>query len=99
MACSGIPYRPGANDLVNQCIRAAASIGANLAEARGCGTRKEFTKFFRIALKSANETHYWLELMCDVGYGPQGTLKDLIDEVQQLEKMVAAAVLKLQSKK
>lgn len=98
VACGGIPGRPGAKDMIDQCIRAAASIGANLTEAKGCGTRKEFTKFFRIALKSANETRYWLELMRDVGYGPHDTLKNLTDEVRQLEKMVAAAVLKLQSK-
>lgn len=90
--------KPSTRDVSIQVIRSAASIGANIEEARGSGTRLEFARFFRIALKSANETKYWLELIQDVGLVPSERLAPLLDETIQLGKMLGAAVLKLRTK-
>jgi four helix bundle protein len=46
-------------------MRSAMSIGANLIKARALSSRLEFKKFYEIALKSANETKYWLGLLRD----------------------------------
>jgi len=41
-----------------QLLKSATSIGANIVEARGASSKKDFTNFFHHALKSANETIY-----------------------------------------
>src|SRR3989338_7830744 len=49
----------------DQLLRSATSIGANLIEAKSSSSRKDFIKFYVIALKSSNETRYWLSLLRD----------------------------------
>ena len=49
--------------IADQLLRAGTSIGANIREARSAASKKEFAHFYDIALKSANETSYWLELL------------------------------------
>ena len=46
--------------LINQLISAGTSMGANVVEAKSAHSKKDYVKFFEIALKSANETKYWL---------------------------------------
>lgn len=43
-----------------QMVRAADSVGANIAEGAGRGTPKDNQRFIRIARGSLNETRYWL---------------------------------------
>ena len=51
--------------IFDQLIRSATSIGANVVEGGSGSTKKDFINFFCIALKSANETKYWLCLIRD----------------------------------
>lgn len=46
-------------------MRSGTSVGANLVEATSSSSKLEFKKFHEIALKSANETKYWLGLLRD----------------------------------
>ena len=48
---------------VNQVVRAASSIGANLHEAKYAQSRADFIHKLEIALKESSETDYWLELL------------------------------------
>lgn len=51
--------------LVKQLIRSATSIGANVEEAQGGQTRKDFYYKLTISFKEAKETKYWLRLIKD----------------------------------
>ena len=57
----------------NQFVKAADSIGANIAEGAGRGTPKENKRFIRISKGSLNETKYWLR---------RANRRDLIDDKQ-----------------
>lgn len=48
--------------LGRQLIRSATSIGANLEEADGASSRKDFTHKVSISYKEARESRYWLEI-------------------------------------
>jgi four helix bundle protein len=43
----------------DQLMRSATSIGANITEAKSASSKRDFIKYYEIALKSANETKYW----------------------------------------
>jgi four helix bundle protein len=60
-----LPQDMSTNIITNQLLRSATSIGANLVEAKGSSSKKDFTNFFNHALKSANESLYWLGLLRD----------------------------------
>ena len=70
--------------LGKQLIRAADSIGANIAEGTGRGTNKDNRRFVRVARGSLYETRHWLRraysrrLLSD---GQVAELKPLIDEL------------------
>ena len=51
-----------------QILRSATSIGANIAERKFAQSQADYLSKIRIALKEANETLYWLELLCESGY-------------------------------
>jgi four helix bundle protein len=44
--------------LSDQLVRSATSIGANIFEAKSASSKRDFIKYYEIALKSANESTY-----------------------------------------
>lgn len=74
--------------LVKQVIRSGTSIGANLAEADGAPTRKDFINKLAIAIKEGKETLYRLDLL-KTGSGMDKSRCDaLYDECEQLVKIL-----------
>ncbi len=53
-------------ELARQILRSGTSIGANVEEAIGGFSRKDFSAKLGIAYKEARETNYWLRLLHDV---------------------------------
>lgn len=84
--------------IADQLLRAAMSIGANLVEATAASSKLEFKKFHEIALKSANETKYWLGLLRDSEKGDQTEIGVLLEEVSEIANMLAAGILKMKGK-
>jgi four helix bundle protein len=54
--------------LSKQLLRSGTSIGANIEEAIGGQTDKDFFAKLTIAYKEARETHYWIRLLTDTDY-------------------------------
>lgn len=65
--------------LSKQILRSGTSIGANVRESKNAQSRADFVSKLNIALKEADETEYWLEVMLK---------SDLVKE-NQIEKLVA----------
>ncbi len=84
--------REEAYGLTSQIRRAAASVGANIAE--GCGRRSdgEMKRFLQIARGSASELEYHLLLAKDLGLITADEFVDLEARTLEVQRMLAAFV-------
>lgn len=85
--------------LADQIIRSATSIGANIIEAKSCGTRKDYIRFFEIALKSGNETKYWLILISESDTLYKQRSQELLRECDELCRIIGAGILTMKGKR
>jgi four helix bundle protein len=85
--------------IAKQLLRAAMSTGANIIEAQASSSRKDFTNFFSYALKSANETRYWLELLRDANKTEEAAVNILIQEINEIAKILGSSILTLKGKR
>ncbi len=83
----------------DQLLRAATSIGANIVEAKSSSSRKDFIKFYNIALKSANETKYWLCLLRDATEADKNNINKLLKEAEEIANILGSSLLTLKNKK
>ena len=83
----------------DQLLRAATSIGANLIEAKSSSSKRDFIKFYEIALKGANGTRYWLSLLKDAKLVNAEKINPLIAEAREIANMIGSSLLTLKNKK
>jgi four helix bundle protein len=85
--------------IANQLLRSATSIGANIIEAKGSSSKRDFANFFSYSLKSANESIYWLQLLRDARKVNGSEMSFLIDETDQIAKMLGASLITMKGKR
>jgi four helix bundle protein len=95
--CDTLPNKRTTWVLSNQLLRSSTSIGANVIEAQASSSRREYKKFFEIALKSANESIYWLNLVKDSSISDPKKVSPLIDEARQLSLILGKSVITLKT--
>ncbi|MBI5045255.1 MAG: four helix bundle protein [Candidatus Levybacteria bacterium] len=83
----------------DQLLRSATSIGANTVEAQAGSSKRDFIRFYEIALKSANETRYWFSLLRDCSDEQKTLCQKLLDEATEISNMLAASILTLKGKR
>jgi four helix bundle protein len=81
-----------ARTIGNQLLRSGTSIGANYREAARANTKKHFTSILTVALREADETLYWLELLSESGTVKPELLQELVSECNELVAILAASV-------
>lgn len=84
--------------LADQVLRSTTSIAANIIEAQSASSRKDFIHFYTIALKSANETKFWLCLIKDGGKISKTKIDTILQEVIEISKILGASLLTLKGK-
>lgn len=94
-----LEYRQATKIISNQLIRAATSIGANIVEAKSSSSKREFLNYFQIALKSAQETRYWLALLKELLPNRKEEIDRLSQEAEALCKIISASVLTMKGKR
>jgi four helix bundle protein len=90
-----LPQKKSAWIISDQLIRCGTSIGANLIEGKASSSRREFKRYYEIALKSANEAKYWLNLLKDTKIADTEKVDELINEVTEIANMLAKGVINL----
>jgi len=85
--------------IAKQLLRSATSIGANIIEAQAGSTKKDFTNFFSYALKSANESKFWLGLLRDSGKANKERANSLLSETNEIANILGSSIITLKGKR
>ena len=76
----------------NEIGRSGTSIGANIREAQYAHGKPDFISKLQIALKEANETGYWLELLYKTDYIDDQTYKSLDSVCASIRVMLISSI-------
>ena len=78
--------------LSKQLLRSGTSIGANISEAILAQSKKDFIFKMHIALKEANETKYWIDLLITTNYIDSSRGNELLNELTEILKLLNAII-------
>jgi four helix bundle protein len=78
--------------LSKQILRCGTAIGALIREAEFGQSRADFRNKMYIALKEANETEYWLNLLKDTNFIGAKDFESMSTDCSELIKMLVATV-------
>ena len=76
--------------LSKQLLRSGTSIGANIEEAIGGQSSKDFYAKLTIAYKEARETHYWIRLLRDTNYLNKEESENLLEDITEILKIIGS---------
>lgn len=85
--------------LVSQMRRAAISIAANIVEGSSRRTRRDFCNFLVTALGSLYELGYYLKLSVTLGYLTPEDVRQPLDQIDRLGKMLNSLISSLRRDK
>ena len=85
--------------IAKQLLRSSTSIGANIIEAQAASSRRDFTNQLNHALKSANESKFWLGLLRDSNKAEKGLVNSLLKETNELANILGSSILTLKDKR
>jgi len=78
--------------IVGQVARSVTSVGVNDQEADGVSTKKEFIHCYTVVRRELKETVYWLKLIGDLNPGLISQVNKLINEGEELIKIVSQII-------
>ena len=93
----GIEKRKVLLPIIDQLVRSGTSVGANIHEAQTSQSTKEMMRYYRIALKSANESNYWFILLGSL-VDDQKVIDELDMELNNLRNILGSILIKLKNK-
>ena len=98
--CRDIKSNHKESILINQLLRCATSIGANLHEAQYAQSTNDFISKFEIAQKECYETEYWIELLFETNCMSEEEYKVFQNECGAIRRMLISSLktIKLKQK-
>ncbi|MEI6766104.1 MAG: four helix bundle protein [Bacteroidota bacterium] len=84
--------------LASQVLRSGTSVGANIQEALGGASKKDFTCKMNIAYKEIRETDYWLRLLHDSGYIDEKSFFSIKKDCEEISKLLFTIIRTSRSK-
>jgi len=73
-----------------QIYKSGTSIGANIAEAQRAQSTADFVSKMKIALKEANETQYWLQLLRETDYITEKEFSSIHGDLVEVLRILTA---------
>ena len=97
--CQAMQGQPGVSrELAKQLLRSGTSIGANVEEAQAGQSKADFISKYAIARKEARETVYWLRLLQEANLAQGQGFERLLDESEQLVRILTAIIKSAEGK-
>jgi four helix bundle protein len=78
--------------LSKQVLRSGTAIGAMIRESQYAQSKADFIHKLSIALKEANETDYWIELLFQSGYLEEKSYLSIHTDIEELLKLLTSIV-------
>lgn len=78
--------------MAKQVLRSGTSIGANIREARRAQSTADFIAKLYIALKEADETAYWIELLYSTDYISEQMYNSILEDCEELLKLLTKII-------
>ena len=97
-----LPNDPVTREIKTQLTKSGTSIGANYFEAEAASSKKDYQNYFSIALKSANESKFWLAVLKDSGLAPSELIEEhnyLSKETKEIANILGASILTMKGKR
>jgi four helix bundle protein len=92
--CERLGAKAGARrTIAGQLLRAGTSVGANVEEAQGAQSRRDFIAKMSIALKEARESRYWLRSIFAAKLSVDAPVPALIQEATELCNILGAIIV------
>jgi four helix bundle protein len=77
-------------DITKQLLRSGTSIGANVEEAIGGYSKKDFIRKIQISYKEARESDYWIRILFDTDYLEKEEYDSLEADITEILKILTA---------
>ncbi len=84
--------------LSKQVLRSGTSVGANIREAEQAQSPADFIHKLNIALKEANETEYWIELLFQSEYIEEEHYKSIMADCSEINKILISIIKTMKKK-
>ncbi|PSB46317.1 four helix bundle protein [Chamaesiphon polymorphus] len=78
--------------LSKQLLRSGTAVGALVREAEYGESKSDFIHKLAIALKEANETEYWILLLCETNYLTIKQCESIIDDLKELLRLLTSSI-------
>lgn len=78
--------------LSKQVLRSGTSIGANVRESLRAQSKADFISKQNIALKEADETCYWLELLHETDFIADNEFESIYTEANEIVKLLVSII-------
>jgi len=90
--CKFLRYLKKQGQLYNQFSRAGTAVGALISEAEFAQSRADFINKLSVALKEANETNYWLNIMIAGGDLEEDVYKPLTLLIKEIISILVTSI-------
>ncbi len=85
-----LPRTTAGIQIGRQLVASGTSVGANMQEADGAESKTDFIHKVGIALKEAQESHYWLRLIDATLLQNDSEVKSLVQEAYEISRIIGA---------
>ena len=83
----------------DQLLRSVTSIIGNYVEGQAASSKKDFTNYFNISLKSSNESKLWFSILKDSGRADKSAVEKFLLELDEISKIFGSSILTLKNKR